>query len=64
MIDKINYLRDKLNKLLESKLTSDDNVLDLSRELDLLIIDFYYDNDYDNKNNNDIVVDTIIADNE
>ena len=57
MIDKINHLRDKLNKLLESKLTSDDNVLNLSRELDLLIIDFYYDN-----NDND--GDTIITDNE
>lgn len=57
MIDKINNLRDKLNKLLESKLTSDDNVLNLSRELDLLIIDFYYDNDDDSD-------DTIITDNE
>lgn len=62
MKDQINYLRDKLNKLLESKLTSDDNVISLSRELDLLINDFYYDHDDDN--NNDVVDDTIITDNE
>ena len=60
MIDKINYLRDQLNKLLESKLTIDDNVLNLSRELDSLIVDFYYDND----DNDDDGGDTIITDNE
>lgn len=64
MIDKINNLRDKLNKLLESKLTIDDNVLDLSRELDLLIIDFYYHNDDDDDDNDNGEGDTIITDNE
>lgn len=64
MIDKINYLRDKLNKLLESKLTSDDNVLNLSRELDLLIIDFYYHNEDDDNDNDNDGGDTIITDNE
>lgn len=43
MIDKIDYLKEKLNKLLESTSVNDDEVLKLSRELDLLIIAFYED---------------------
>ena len=43
MMNKIDYLKDKLNKLLESTSINDDDVLSLSRELDLLIVNFYDD---------------------
>ena len=62
MIENINKLKDKLNKLLESKLASDSSVIDVSRELDLLIIEYYSNKESDN--NNDYDDDTIITDNE
>lgn len=47
MKDKINYLREKLNKLLETKLPNDEEVLKLSEELDLLLIEYYNNIDTD-----------------
>ena len=48
MKDKINTLRNELNKLLESKSINDDHVIKISHELDLLILEYY-----NNGNNKD-----------
>ncbi len=46
---RIEELREKLNKALETKLPNDEYVLKLSQELDKLIVSYYKNED--NKNN-------------
>lgn len=43
--EKINTLKDKLNKELENKNLCDQEVIKISQELDQLILEYYYNND-------------------
>ncbi|MBC8587327.1 aspartyl-phosphate phosphatase Spo0E family protein [Paratissierella segnis] len=45
MKEKINTLKDKLNKELENKNLCDQEVIKISQELDQLILEYYYNND-------------------
>lgn len=41
MLDKVNLIKSILNKELESKNLSDESIVQISQELDSLIVDYY-----------------------
>ena len=49
MLDKIELLREKLNKRIEENRLNDDETIKLSQELDILIVEYYNSIGYTNK---------------
>ncbi len=59
MLDKVNLIKSILNKELESKHLSDETIVQISQELDSLIVDYYRSTEGDSPSGNKMQDDEI-----